>query len=174
MVELRFQVPLLIAFVDLSRYAALSQRLQDVVLAEAIDAYYECVARAVEDTGGTLVKFIGDAALIVFPEPLVDRGVEAILALKPAVDALMAERGYECRLGCKVHFGEAIAGRFGAAGAKRYDVIGKAVNTAARLDSGGVTLSVEAFRKLGPELRRRFKKHTPPVSYIRVEDPHRG
>jgi hypothetical protein len=52
-------------------------------------------------------------------------------------------------------------------------VIGKAVNTAAALDASGVTLSVAAFRKLGPELRRRFKKHTPPVSYIRSEDPHR-
>ena len=27
-----------------------------------------------------------------------------------------------------------------------------------------------ASRKLGPALRRRFKKHTPPVTYIRLED----
>ena len=47
------------------------------------------------------------------------------------------------------------------------------VNTAARLDASGVTLSVEAFRKLGPELRTRFKKHTLPITYIRSEDPRR-
>ena len=71
------------------------------------------------------------------------------------------------------HFGTTVAGPFGPAGAKRYDVIGKAVNTAAMLDATGVTLSVAAFRKLGPEFRRRFRKHTPPVSYIRIDDPRR-
>jgi hypothetical protein len=34
-------------------------------------------------------------------------------------------------------------------------------------------VSVAAFRKLSPPLRRRFKKHTPPVTYIRAEDPRR-
>jgi len=31
----------------------------------------------------------------------------------------------------------------------------------------------EAFRKLSPELRTRFKKHTSPVSYIRLQDQRR-
>jgi class 3 adenylate cyclase len=80
--------------------------------------------------------------LVVFDEAHVDLGVEALLALKDA----------------------------GEAGDKRYDVIGKTVNTAAALEGRGVALSVSAFRKLGPALRRRFKKHTPPITYIRLED----
>lgn len=52
-------------------------------------------------------------------------------------------------------------------------MLGRSVNAAALLDSTGVALSVEAFRKLGPELRKRFKKHTPTITYIRAEDPHR-
>ena len=76
-------------------------------------------------------------------------------------------------LAATLHFGTAVAGPFGSAGNKRHDVIGKVVNTAALLDSSGVTLSVAAFRKLSPPLRRRFKKHTPPVTYIRTEDPRR-
>ena len=67
-------------------------------------------------------------------------------------------------------FGTVVAGPFGRDGDKRYDVIGKTVNVAATLDATGVALSVAAFRKLGPALRRRFKKHTPPVTYIRLED----
>lgn len=82
----------------------------------------------------------------------------------------MARRGWECRLTAKAHFGTAVAGPFGSAHAKRHDVIGKAVNTAIALEATGVTLSVSAFRKLSPAVRRRFKKHTPPVTYIRVED----
>jgi class 3 adenylate cyclase len=103
----------------------------------------------------------------------VDRGVEMLLVLKDAVDRSMADRGWECRLIVTVHFGTAVAGPFGLAGAKQHDIIGKVVNTTALLDSAGVTLSVAAFRKLSPLLRRRFKKHTPPVTYIRAEDPRR-
>jgi hypothetical protein len=61
-------------------------------------------------------------------------------------------------------------GPYGAAGAKRYDVLGRAVNVTAGLEGSGVTLSVEAFRRLGSELRGSFKKHTPPITYIRLQD----
>jgi len=164
---------LLIAFADLTRFAAQSLCVSDGELADTIDRYYEKVAARVEAAGGRVVKFIGDAALIVFPGDKADAGVDALLALKTEADAWFASRGWECRVVVKAHFGEAVAGDYGAAGAKRFDVIGKAVNTTAMLDSTGVALSVEAFRQLSPETRTRFKKHTAPVTYIRAEDPHR-
>jgi adenylate cyclase len=167
------ETSLLLAFVDLTRFASQSQRVDDAELADTIDAYYEHVGASVEEAGGRVVKFVGDGALIVFEEDRVDRGVEMLLGLKESTDRLMAQRGWECRLVAKAHFGTAIAGRFGVAGDKRHDVIGKAVNTTVALDGSGVTLSVAAFRKLNPALRQRFKKHTPPVSYIRTEDPRR-
>ena len=173
MPEIRSETSLLVAFVDLTRFASQSQRVGDVELADGIDAYYEQVGASVQGAGGRVVKFVGDGVLVVFAEDQVDRGVEMLLALKEAVDRSMAERGWECRLIAKAHFGTAVAGPFGLPGAKHHDVIGKAVNTAAVLDSAGVTLSVAAFRKLSPPLRRRFKKHTPPVTYIRAEDPRR-
>jgi len=111
--------------------------------------------------------------LIVFSEDRVDRGVETLLALKDAGDGSMTQRGWECRLVAKAHFGTAVAGLFGRADDKHPDVVGKTVNTAVALEATGVTLSVAAFRKLSPALRQRFKKHTPPVTYIRVEDPRR-
>ena len=86
-----------------------------------------------------------------------------------AIDAFMADNKWECRLNVKAHFGTVIAGPY----AGRFDVLGKNVNAAAMLDSPGVALSVDAFRKLSPERRKRFKKHTAPVTYIRLEDPHR-
>lgn len=173
MVEQRTEVPLLIAFVDLTRFFVQSQRVTDVELADTLDAFYETVAVPVEKAGGRVVKYLGDAALVVFPEDAVDRGVEALLQLKDVVDELMERRRWDCRLTVKAHFGTVVAGPFGAAGAKRFDVIGKAVNTTATLEGVGLTLSVPAFRKLGPELRRRFRKHTPPITYIRHEDPRR-
>jgi adenylate cyclase len=170
MPESRSETPLLVVFVDLTRFAAQSQRVDDMELADTLDAYYEQVGASVQDAGGRVVKCLGDGVLIVFDDAHVDRGVERLLALKDVVDHAMARRGWECRLVVKAHFGTVVSGPFGRAGDKRYDIIGKTVNTAVTLDATGVTLSVAAFRKLSPALRRRFKKHTPPVTYIRFED----
>jgi adenylate cyclase len=172
-VPARTELPLLIAFADLTRYSFMSTRVGDEALAQTMDAYYERVAARIEAGGGRVVKFIGDAALAVFPPEAADRAVAALLELKEEVDRSFEALGWECRLIVKVHFGPVIAGPYGASGAKRFDVLGKAVNAAAMLDSTGIALSAEAFRKLGPETRKRFKKHTPTITYIRTEDPHR-
>ena len=47
MAEIRSEVPLLIAFVDLTRFAAQSRRTEDLELANTLDAYYEHVGVAV-------------------------------------------------------------------------------------------------------------------------------
>ena len=167
----RTETELLVVFVGLTRFGAQSQRVDDVALADTLDGYYERVGAAVHAVGGRVLKFMGDGILIVFEEDKVDQGVEALLDLKDAIDRWMTERRWECRLVAKAHFGPVVAGLFGEAGGKRYDVAGKTVNTAAVLDATGVTLSVAAFRRLGPVLRRRFKKHTASVTYIRAEDP---
>jgi class 3 adenylate cyclase len=169
----RAEVPLLIAFADLTRFMVQAGRVTDLELADTLDAFYERIAERAVSAGGTLVKFIGDAAMMVFPEDAVDPGVEALLHMKEETDAYFTARGWECRLVVKAHFGSVVAGPFGAANDKHLDVLGNAVNAAARLDSVGVAISADAFRKLSPSLRKRFKKHTPTITYIRAEDPHR-
>jgi len=114
---------------------------------------------------------MGDGALFVFHQAAADDGVTAVLELKAAVDAAMERLGWECRLIARLHVGTAVVGRFGAE--RRLDVVGQAVNAAAMLDSTGVSLSVPAFRALGPALRQQFRKHTPPMTYIRHDDPRR-
>ncbi|PYP58503.1 MAG: hypothetical protein DMD40_05380 [Gemmatimonadetes bacterium] len=168
------ELSLLVAFTDFTHFAAQAERLDDVEVARVMDAYYEVAGRTVAAAGGRVVKFIGDATLAVFPAESVDRGVLGLLELKDAADRLMVDRGWESRLTVKAHFGPVVAGQFGLQSDKRYDILGKTVNVTARLDASGVALSVEAFRQLGPDVRQRFKKHTPPVTYIRVEDPHRS
>jgi len=174
MTEARSEVSLLVVFIDLLRYSVQSQRVTDVELADVMDRHYERVAAAIALAGGRLVKFVGDGALVVFPAEAADTALQALLELKPAIDAFFEQRGWDCRANVKVHFGSVVAGPFGAAGDKRFDLLGKTVNTTAMLTGSGVTLSVEAFRRLGPELRRRFKKHSAPITYIRAEDPRRS
>ena len=165
----RAEQHLLISFVDLTRFSAQSRRLGDADIAAAVDEMYRRIGAAIAAAGGRVVKFIGDASLIVFAADQADGAVVALLALKEELDGHLDQLGWECRAAVKVHVGTAIAGPYGLAGT--FDVLGNDVNTCASLHSPGVALTVEAFRALGPELRRRFKKHTPPVCYIRSEDP---
>jgi adenylate cyclase len=169
----RVEVSLLIVFVDLTGFALQSTRVADDDLAAVVDGYYRLVAEHVGAAGGRVVKYIGDGALLVFDAGDTDRGVTALLDGKLAIDRYFEGHGWPCRLTVKAHTGTAIAGPYGPPGDLRFDVIGKAVNTAAMLDASGVSLSVEAFRKLAPATRQRFKKHTWPVTYIRAEDPHK-
>lgn len=165
----RGEQPLVVTFLDLKGYAAQAARLTDAELAELVDGYYARIAQRVTGAGGHVIKFIGDGALIVFRREAADIAVDALLALKAELDDWLAQVGWDCRLTIKIHVGDVIVGPFNG----RLDVIGREVNAAAMLDSTGVALSVPAFRALGPELRTRFRKHTPPVTYIRHEDPRR-
>ncbi|HJZ86305.1 MAG TPA: adenylate/guanylate cyclase domain-containing protein [Polyangia bacterium] len=165
----RTECPLLVVFADLTRFMLDARRVEPHRLADLIDHYYERVADAVAGAGGHLLKFMGDGALAVFAEPHVDAAVLALLQLKQDVDAWLHGLGWDSRLYVRAHFGPVIAGPYGGQGAKRFDVIGETVNVAARLDARGFALSAQAFRKLSPALRRRFKKHTPPILYIPLE-----
>jgi class 3 adenylate cyclase len=165
----RSEISLLIAFADITHYTSIARRLEERALADFADAFYERVEAKVDATGGVVVKFIGDAALIVYPENRADEGVRALLELKHEIDHWLTGQHLEARLLIKVGFGSVIAGPFGGRDKKRFDVIGQEVNAAASLETRSFALSVSAFRKLEPETRKRFKKHTPPVTYIPVD-----
>ena len=165
---------LLIAFSDLTLFARYARGKADPEIFETMAEYAEFVGETIEGAGGTVVKFIGDAVLIVFPEESVGKGVLALLALKKDGDKWMASRGLPCRHRIKAHLGPVTCGPFGTKTEKRFDLYGGAVNTAATLASHGLTITPQVFRKLGPEIRKHFKKHTPPITYIPVEESHRG
>jgi len=162
----RSERSLSIVFTNLTRYTAQSLRVSDREIADTMDQYYEHTGKAVAGAGGTVVKFIGDGALLLFPEGRVDRGVSMLFSLKRSVDQLMEKRNWEPRLAAKVHFGRVVVGEFGSRGEKRFDILGKEVNAAARMRSNGITLSESAFRKLGARLRKQFQKNAPPITYL--------
>jgi adenylate cyclase len=154
--SLRSRTPLLIVFLDLDGYKVVCEQQSDLEVADTIDDYYDRVATAVHAAGGRVVKFIGDAALIVFPERAIDAGVSMVLGLVPKIDAFMREHGWSCRLRAKVHFGEVIAGEFGSTGAARFDVMGREVNETALMRSEGIAISPAALAKVSEKTRKRL------------------
>ncbi len=162
---------LVIAFLDLSYFARDAACREEAQIAEMVDAYYERVGDHTESGGGTVVKFIGDGALLAFPAERADDALRCLLDLRREVDAWLGPQGWASRLMVKAHCGEVIAGLYGSRRAKRFDVIGNVVNIAARLPRP-FHVTPQFFRQLSPEGRKLLKKHTPPVTYIPIEDPH--
>lgn len=161
---------MVISFIDLAGFARDAERTDDLRIAELLDRYYERVGEAATRAGGTLVKLIGDGALLVFPIERADDAVAELLALRDEVPALFGGDGWHSSLVVKVHAGDVVCGAFGARDDKRFDVIGGEVNLTARLPTRSFAISAEAFRALSPEARTRWKKHTLPVTYIPVDD----
>ncbi len=142
-----------VLFCDLAGFTFLSERLdaEDVAIVQA--AYFEAVRYAVTRHGGTLEKFIGDAAVAVFGVPAAgendaERAVRCGLAIAGAIEQLAARVGLgdaalQVRVG--VNTGEAVVHPAPAAGEAM--VTGDVVNTAARLQSaapaGGVLVGPE-------------------------------
>jgi class 3 adenylate cyclase len=167
--SVRTEKALLIVFADLTRFMVNSRGTPDGTLAERLDGYYRHAEKLVATLGGRVVKFMGDAFLAVWPEERAGAGVAALPELKRDIDAWWSAQGWDSRVVVKAHFGRAVVGPFG--GEARFDVIGNEVNVAATLPARSVSLSAEAFRCLENGERRAFKKHTPPVIYIPVDDP---
>lgn len=167
------EADLVVAFSDLTRFARVAQERTPADLLRFLSGYYESAADILEQGGGLVVKCMGDALLTLFPPDGADRAVEALLALQEEGDAALAAQGLPCRHVIKAHRGPVAVGRVGPRSDKRLDVFGRTVNAAATLPSRGVALTPPVFRSLGGETRRLFKKHTPPVTYIPVGEPHR-
>jgi class 3 adenylate cyclase len=158
------QANVLVALCDCSRYVQHSKGRPSAQLFADLNDLYVLIDDAIVAAGGLVVKFMGDAALIVFPEELADRGVMALFDLKATADRWLQERALASSLDVKAHFGEVTLGRMGRAG--HLDVIGETVHIAATLGSRGFGLSQQAFRCLSPEHRALFRRFTPPVTYL--------
>jgi class 3 adenylate cyclase len=162
--EAPLQANVLVAFADCSRYMQSTKGLSSTELFAALNDFYVLTEDTMGAAGGLVVKFMGDAAMIVFPEDLADQGIMALLDLKASVDRWLQDHPIAQGLQVNVHFGEATLGRMSRAG--NLDVIGETVHIAATLGSRGFGISQQAFRCLTPEHRQRFHKFTPPVVYL--------
>jgi adenylate cyclase len=166
------EMDLLVAFFDLTRFLSYSQSHTAHEMFDFFSSYAEFVGDIIEGAGGKVVKFIGDAGLIVFPADKIDQGVLALIDLKTQGDQWLADHDVASRNVIQAHFGPVVAGPLGTRHDKRFDVMGQTVNIAATTKSNGIALTPQLFRKLAEPTRKFFKKHTPPITYIPVGEHH--
>lgn len=126
---------------DLRGFTMLSEAVpRDDVIA-SLNAYFDVMAAPVLDSGGEILKFIGDAMLAIFPlenEDACSRAFSAAMRAKSDMHALNEKRREEGQpeigFGLSLHVGDVMYGNIGASSRLDFTVIGSAVNTAARLE----------------------------------------
>jgi adenylate cyclase len=129
-----------IAFVDVRGFTRLSSELAVDRVVELLNASFEVVDRHAQIAGGEILKFMGDAALIVFPHDAADVApcfdiLEAMAAMADEVHERTESLGRPIRVGVGLHAGQVMYGNVGANGRHDFTVLGPAVNLASRLET---------------------------------------
>ena len=131
---------------DLRDSTALANSLSRVAYLATLNQYFDCVAGAVIDNGGEVLKFIGDAVLAIFPiESRDDRqpeaGLNAMTAVRQARDGMdrlndLRTTSLEAplRFGIGLHRGDITYGNIGTTKRLDFTVIGTAVNEVSRIE----------------------------------------
>lgn len=132
-------------FSDIRGYTSISEGLAADQLLESLNAYFDVVVSAIYESGGEVLKYIGDAVLAVFPvEQLGSRGSACVAALNAATNCaqslavLNRERTVtgepEFAHGIGLHVGEVRYGNIGSRERLDFTVIGPEVNIASRIE----------------------------------------
>jgi adenylate cyclase len=123
-----------VLFVDLVGSTELAGTRPPHEVVDVLNEFFCIVVAVVDEHGGFVNKFEGDAALCVFGAPLEreDAAGDALAAARDLRDRLQLEMPH-MDAGIGVSWGTAVAGNIGAAERFEYTVIGDPVNEAARL-----------------------------------------
>jgi len=137
---------LTVMFCDLEGYTSYSRGRPAAEAAAYLNDLLARVGPAIEASGGTIDKYLGDGLMAFWgaPEPNVDHARAACLgALAVAAEveafnrARQASGAFACRIRIGLHTGTVMVGNVGFAGRIDYTAIGEAVNVAARLEQFG-------------------------------------
>ena len=120
-------------FVDITGSTRLTRETEPTEFVGMLNRFFEVVVEEVQENGGLLNKFEGDAALCIFGAPAhLDDPATAGLRAARAIRDRIGEMG-ELEIGVGVAAGWVIAGQIGTASRLEYTIIGDAVTEAARL-----------------------------------------
>jgi adenylate cyclase len=138
-------------FCDLRDSTPLADSMSREEFLRLLNEFFECILGPVLEHKGEVLRFIGDAALAIFPVPRGDlpdraeasrRAVQAAEAAIGRMAALNAKRERPLRFGIGLHLGHVLYGNIGTPTRIEFTVIGAAANEAARIESLCKTLGV--------------------------------
>ena len=173
-----------IVFTDVRGFTSYSENNEPETVVERLNEYFEIATRSIQDYGGYVDKFIGDAVLGVFGVPIyhqdhVERAVRAAIDMQTKFHQ-EKENGKDIlqSIGIGINTGIVVSGNIGSANKMEYTVIGDSVNVASRLNglakSGEIIISKSVYEHLNDLvdvealLPQAIKGKSEPVETFRV------
>ncbi len=135
-----------VLFADIVGFTELSEQMEPDEVAELLNAYFDAITLAATFYRGTIDKYMGDCAMVVFGVPETDpehlyHGLCCAVMIQRVVNRLNQQRHehalptVEFRVG--LNAGHMLAGNLGSRDRMQYTVVGDAVNLASRLSNLG-------------------------------------
>lgn len=134
-----------ILFLDIRGFTSLAEKLTPAEVVDVLNTKFTMITKIALENNGTIDKFIGDAAMILFNAPLDVREHEKMAVLtayqiqqnmKPIHDQLLEKYGVGVNIGIGIHTGNVVIGNIGSYLRMDYTAIGDSVNIASRIESG--------------------------------------
>jgi class 3 adenylate cyclase len=129
-------------FVDIRNFTHLSENLSPMEVTEILNVWYTEVEHVANEYRGTVDKFLGDGALVMFGAPM-ESSQHADMALRAARHMIRSseeiaakwrtERNIEFSVGVSINSGYAFVGFIGPKNKLEYTAIGDTINTSSRL-----------------------------------------
>lgn len=150
---------LTILFTDLRGFTAISETMEAEALLQMLNHYLSEMIEIIRRWNGTILEFIGDAIVVVFGAPAelkkeTEAAVSCAVEMQNAMQKINQyneEKGFlPLTMSIGIHRGIVVVGNIGSEQKMKYDVIGKNVNLASRIESyavGGQILISDPVRK---------------------------
>lgn len=133
-----------VMFADLQNFTSVSETTPPEQLLNILNAYHELIVRLVQEHGGTVDKFIGDAVMSLYNTPLeqsdhILRAIRTALAIQQALPTFheQFEPDFRMKVNIGLHTGMAVVGNVGTPQLMNFTAVGDTVNVSARLQGQG-------------------------------------
>lgn len=150
-----------VLFVDIVGFTGMSERLSPEQVAELLNEYFSYFTVCSSRYFGTIDKFIGDCAMVIFGAPKKNpqhpfNAVSCAVLMQKLNRTINAKRHTEnspaVQLRIGINTGQMLAGVLGTAAKMEYTVVGDSVNLASRLcheaEPGEIIVSHDVFDNL--------------------------
>jgi adenylate cyclase len=145
-----------VVFCDLRGFTAFTETAEPEEVTKVMTEYHACIGPVIHKFEGTLERFTGDGAMIMFNAPLPcpdpsPRAVRMAIAMREGVAELGSKwrkHGHELGFGVGIAQGYATLGPIGFEGRFDYTAMGTVVNLAARLCSEARSGQILVDRKV--------------------------
>lgn len=150
-----------VLFCDVCGFTAMSEKLDPEEVSNIIQPLFQLCNNAINKYGGVIEKFIGDALMAIFGVPVsheddAERAAMAALEMRDIIQTFGADlekrMGFSVNMRIGLNVGTIVAGSVESGEGKNYQVLGDAINTAARMEQnakpGNVLVTEEMYRLL--------------------------